>query len=121
MLTLSYGYKLPQNPDTGDVVFPALQTDIQQLNDHAHNGVDSAPLATQSASILAAAWSAAPIGGGVYRQSISMPTGLSYDVAQIWFKVSTGEYVYPSVEKINSTSYYVYTNDNLLQYTAFYR
>lgn len=121
MLTLSYGYKKPENPDTGDVVFPALANDIQQVNDHAHNGTDSAPLATQTASIASGSWVAAPIGGGLYRQAISMPTGLTYDVAEIWFKLSTGEVVYPTVEKISSSSYYVYTNDNSLTYTAYYR
>lgn len=121
MQTLSYGYKKPINPDTGDIVFPALEGDIQQLNDHAHNGTDSAPLATQSVSILAASWAAAPIAGGVYRQAVTVPTGLSYDVCQIWFKLSTGEYVYPSVERISASSFYVYTNNNALAYTAYFR
>lgn len=121
MQTLSYGYKKPQNTDTGDVIFEALEEDIQQLNDHTHDGSNSAPLSSQSASLASANWAAAPVGGGLYRQLVSMPASLTYDVAQIWFKLSSGEVVYPSVEKVSSTSYYVYTNDNTLTYVAYYR
>lgn len=121
MVTLSYGYLKPQSPDTGDVFFPALAADIQQLNDHTHDGVTSAPLAAQTQSILAANWAAAPIGGGVYRQLLTVPAGMSFDVAQIWWKLSSGQYVYPSVERVSATTYYVYTNDNSLTYTAYYR
>lgn len=121
MQTLSYGYKKPQDPDTGDVVFPGMEGNIQQVNDHAHNGTDSAPLATRSVSVLSASWAAAPIGGGSYRQAVTVPTGLSYDSCNIWFKLSTGQYVYPSVERISASQFYVYTNDNTLTYTAYFR
>lgn len=121
MNTLSYGYKLPQNPDTGDVYFPALEFDIIRLNGHSHNGVDSALLSSSLQSVLAVNWVAAPIGGGVYRQLVTMPAGFSYDTCEIWFKLSTGEVVYPSVERASASTFYVYTNDNSLAYTAFYR
>ena len=121
MITLSKGYLLPQPPDTGDKFFPAMEFNIQRLNNHTHNGTDSQLLSSTSQTILAANWSAAPIGGGIYRQLVTVPTGFNYDVCQIWFKLSTGEYVYPSVEKQSTTQYYVYTNDNTLEYTAYYR
>lgn len=121
MQTLSYGYKKPQNPDTGDVFFPAMEFNIQQLNDHDHDGVNSAPLATQTGNVVSVLWVAAPIGGGMYRQSITMPTGLTYDGSDIWFRLSTGEFVYPSVERIDATHFYVYTNDNTIAYVAYFR
>lgn len=121
MQTLTYGYLLPESPDTGDKVFPALQQDIQQLNDHDHDGVNSAPLAFQSAQVLAASWVAAPIGGGLYRQLVTVPDGLQYDDVDLWFRLSSGEFVYPSVERNNNTSFYVYTNDNSLTYVAYCR
>jgi len=121
MLILSKGYKLPQTPDTGDVVFPALQFNIQRLNDHTHDGVNSQLLASANTPILSGNWVAAPIGGGVFRQTVTMPAGYSYDQASIWFKLSTGEFVYPSVERISATQYWIYTNDNSLNYTAYYR
>lgn len=121
MQTLTYGYLLPINPDTGDIVFPALAQDIQQLNDHNHDGINSAPLARNSANILPGAWVAAPIGGGLYRQLVTVPAGLNYDDVDLWFRLSTGEFVYPSVERVSNTTFYVYTNDNSLTYVLYCR
>ncbi len=121
MHTTTYGYKRPDNNDTGDIFWDALVFNINQLNSHNHDGVTSAPLALQSGSVASGSWVAAPIGGGVYRQAITLPAGLAYDTCQIWFKLSTGDHVYPSVEKISSSQFYVYTNDNTKTYTAFYR
>lgn len=117
--TLSYGYIKPANPDTGDSFFPALAANIQQMNDHAHNGTDSAPLATRTVSVPSASW--VLVSGGNYRQAVAIPAGMSYDVCHIWFKLSTNEYVYPSVERISASSFYVYSNDNSLTYTAYLR
>lgn len=121
MITLSKGYKKPQNPDTGDVWFPALELDIQMLNDHNHDGVNSQPLATLVQSILAASWVVAPQGGGLYRQLLTVPTGLSYDTCEIWVLRSTGERAYPTLERASSTTFYLYTNDNSLAYSVQYR
>lgn len=121
MTTLTYGYLLPGNPDTGDLVFPALQQDIQQLNDHDHDGANSAPLAVFTASIPSANWVAAPIGGGSYRQLITVPDGLEYDNVDLWFRLSSGEFVYPSVERVSGTTFYVYTNNNSLTYVVLCR
>lgn len=121
MLTLTKGFKKPQSPDTGDIFFPAMEQNIQQLNDHTHDGTTSQLLSTNTQNILAANWVAAPIGGGQYRQLITVPTGFSYDVADIWFKLSTGELVFPTVERASATTYYVYTIDNSQTYVANYR
>lgn len=119
MLTLSYGYKKPQSPDTGDVFFPALEQDLQQLNDHAHDGSDSAPLASRSVSAPSGSWSAT--SGGTYRQLVTVPSGLSYDSCEVWVKRSTGERCYPTLERVSSTTFYIYTNDNTLTYTLLFR
>lgn len=119
MQTLSKGYKKPQSPDTGDLVFPALEADIQQMNDHAHNGTDSQPLATRQQTVVHAAWVAQ--GGGTYRQTITVPTGLSYDTCDIWVQRSTGERVYATMVRISTTQFYLYTNDSTVDYTLSYR
>lgn len=121
MITLSYGFLKPQNPDTGDIFFPAIEADIQQLNDHTHNGVNSAPLASQtSGSFGIGALTAAPIGGGLYYQDLTLPAGLDYDTCQIWFK-KLGNYVYLSCERLSSSTFRVYVNDNTTAYVAYYR
>jgi hypothetical protein len=119
--TLSYGYKKPSNPTTGDLFFPAMEDNIQQLNDHNHNGVNSAPLSAFIDVISSAGWTSAPQGGGVYRQAVTMPAGFDFDVCQIWFKTTNGECLYPTVERIGSSSYYIYSNDNTADFQAYYR
>lgn len=120
MQTLSYGYKKPTNPDTGDVIFPALEGDIQQLNDHNHDGVNSAPLATQQQSVLAANW--APSGTTpAYRQLLTVPVGLQYDTCQIWVRRSTGEQVYPDIRRFSATQFYFYNANNTDAYTVNFR
>jgi len=123
MQTLSYGFKKPQAPDKGVDVFPALEDDIQQLNDHDHNGTNSKKISPKSieadtASILAAGW--VDQGNGYYRQTITVPLGYDFDKCTISMRTSAGEYAYPRIEKVNSTSYYVYTNDNTVAFTAVY-
>jgi hypothetical protein len=59
-ITLSYGYKKPQTGDKGSSWFPDLEHDIQQLNDHTHNGVTSAKIPTTNISpvkyVLSGSW-----------------------------------------------------------------
>lgn len=119
MLTLSKGYKKPQNPDTGDVWFPAMETNMQLLNDHNHDGVTSQPLATISQSIDNSAWLA--VSGGLFRRLLTVPTGLTYDTCDIWVLRSTGERTYATLERVSSTTFFLYTNDNTLAYTVQYR
>lgn len=121
MLTLTKGFKKPQNPDTGDVFFPALENDIQQLNDHTHNGTDSQILALASQSIASGAWTSAASKTGMYVQTITVPAAFTYDTCVVNFKLSTGEQIYPSVERASSTTYKVYSPDNTLTFTAYYR
>lgn len=120
MDTLSYGFKKPANSDTGDVVFPALESNIQLVNDHTHNGSNSAPLATQSISALHANW--VSLGGGQYRQLLTLPTGYLYDTASIWMRnQSTGEQVYLKLLKASATTFYLYTTDAAADYYVLVR
>ena len=122
MLTLSKNYLKPQNGvDAGSVWFPAMETNIQLLNDHTHNGSDAAQIAVTTQSILAANWVAAPIGGGLYKQTITMPSPFQYDSTDIFFRLSTGEIWVPTVTRAGANSYVIYINDNTLAVTAFYR
>lgn len=44
--TLTYGYKKPQNGDDSSQWFSDIAEDIQLVNDHTHNGVNSSQLST---------------------------------------------------------------------------
>jgi len=118
MLTLSYGFKKPEDGDTGQTLFDALEENIQQLNDHLHDGIDtpklnSTALVAVEQTVTAAGWLASGATGH-YRQSVTLPAGFEFDTIQIGFRKSTGEVILPTVEKIDATQYYVYSTDNTL-------
>jgi hypothetical protein len=119
--TLSKGVIKPASPDTGDDFFPALAANAQLQNDHVHDGVTGAILTSSQTNIAAGSWAASPIAGGSYRQTITLPAGYSYSTCVMEFRLSTGEVVYPTIERISATQYYIYTNDNSLAYVANYR
>lgn len=124
MLTLTYGYKKPESGDTGASLFTDLAADIQQTNDHTHNGTNSALLTSSSLtvttqSIASGSWSA--VGNGTFKQTISMTGGLQFDNVNVSFRISSsGNPLFLTVEKVSGTSYDVYINDNSLTLTAFY-
>jgi hypothetical protein len=124
MQTLSYGYKLPETGDQGATLFDALEDNITRLNDHNHDGVDSQQLTAQSIvgvaqTITSAGWSASGATGH-YRQQVTLPAGFDFDLVQIGFRTTAGAQIYPTVERISDTQYYVYTIDNTLSYVALY-
>lgn len=124
MQTLTYGYLKPETGDKGSVWFPALEADIQQLNDHTHNGVNSSLIQSSSIiavtqDILSANWVATT--GGTYRQLVIMTGGLQYDNFMVNVRLtSTGHIIYPTIEKVSAATFYIYTNDNSLDYTLVY-
>lgn len=123
MITTTYGYKKPETNDKGPVVFPAMEFNIDRIDGHSHNGVDSEPLTALAIvgvaqNILSAAWVAT--SGGEYRQLVTVPAGFNFDLVSISFRLASGHYVTPTVEKVSATQYYVHTNDNSLSYVAVY-
>lgn len=125
--TLSRGYKSPNNPDTGNIWFPDITTDIQQLNDHTHNGADGAPLG-KTQSIAAGSWVANGTSGQ-YKQTVTLPTytngainyQLKFDEIHVQIRVTgTLEMAWPKIVKNGTNSFDVYTNDNTVAFTAIY-
>lgn len=127
----TYGYKIPKTPDTGQTWFSNLEFDIQRLNDHSHNGVDSTLLATNAVTvttqaIASASWGS-DLGGGTYKQSITLPS-VGATPAQLLFNAigieirvtSTKEVVYPKIIRTGASTYDIYTNDNTQAFTALY-
>lgn len=117
--TLSNGYVLPQDTDAGSVFFTAIQDNIERLNGHSHDGSDSALLTVTTQTVSSGSWSSTG-SAGLYRQQVDLPGSLAFDDIAIEFRDSNGVQVALEVEKIDSDSYYVYTNDNSETYTALY-
>lgn len=125
MLTLTYGYKKPETGDKGSIFFPALEYNIQQLNDHTHNGINSSKLNTSSSvvmtsTILAANW--IDSGAGYWYQIITMPAGILYDEVIISFKNSASPYdlYYLKCVKVSANSFSVSINDPSISLLAVY-
>jgi hypothetical protein len=125
MNILTYGVKQPQTGDKGSVFFPALEDDLEYLNDHVHDGVQGAPIPATNIeavkqNLLAASWLA--VSGGHYRQLVTVSNGKNFEDVNIAFRLtSTGEPVLLTTEKVSSTTYYVYINDSALDVTVSYR
>lgn len=126
--TLSYGYKKPVAPDPASLWMPEHEDNVQQLNDHDHDGVNSAPvnglaIDRESGSILAAGWAVVP---GGFQQTVTAPAGVS-EINQHFLKfVSTaglagaGAVIYPEVTRVTGTTYTVKVNDVTLAMTVYY-
>lgn len=114
MIILSNGYKLPETGDFGDVWFPALEDNIQRLNDHTHNGTDSEKILSTSVTgvnqtVLSGAFAVQP--SGEFRATVNVAAGGEFDTMNISFRdPSTKDQVYLKYEKISVTQFYVYTN-----------
>lgn len=124
MQTLTYGFKLPETGDSGDALWTALEDNIERVDGHSHNGTDSAQLTAQSViastqTITSAGWVASGATGH-YRQAVTLPAGFDLDLVQIGFRTTAGAVIFPTVEKISDTQFYVYCSDNTLTMIALY-
>jgi hypothetical protein len=118
--TLTKGYKQPETGDRGSSWFSDLNFDIARINDHTHDGSNSQAIPAKnitksSATIASGAWGS-DLGGSSYKQTITLPSGYTFDDTTFKFKISGGAYdgrvIIPTLVKITSTTYDVYINDN---------
>lgn len=124
MQTLSYGIQKPQTGDKGSVFFPALEDNLDQQNDHDHDGVDSAKIPSSSVtavtlSVSSAGWLASGTG---YRQLLTCPGTMVYTDKMIIFRnQAAGKQVFfLCTEEVSSNTFYVYCNDNTVSLTAYF-
>ena len=122
--TLSYGYIQPANGDPGSTWFPALNSNITQLNGHNHDGTNSAPIPANSivsgtVNIPAANWVLDVAGR--YRQDVTVPAGFSAANYAITFYLSTGEIIQPSITQLSGTTIRIFGPANTLSYVAVFR
>lgn len=92
MLTLTFGYKKPQTGDRGSVFWPALEDDIQQLNDHTHNGVNSANITSAAVTAVtqtfaSGAWTT--VGDGTFTLSVTHSAGTTRETHAPLIKADT--------------------------------
>jgi hypothetical protein len=124
--TLSKGYRQPENGDRswyGDLNF-----NIERLNDHQHDGVDSAQIqlrhiVKQSQVIADTDWGP-DLGGATYSYSVTMPSGLAFTDAQLRFVevtgTNTGVEIHPTVIQTAAGAFDVLVNDNTMTVKVIY-
>lgn len=114
MIILTNGFKLPETGDFGDVWFPALEFNIQQLNDHTHNGTDSEQLdstAIAPLSVTVLSGSFVDQGDGYWRALATVPSGgLVDNYPAIVRDPTTKEQILAKTEKFSATQVYIYLN-----------
>lgn len=125
---LGYGFVLNDASDESSTAWMAnYNVNIQKLNDHTHDGVDSALIsstsfAKTSQDVDASAW--VLVGAGIYSQSVAMPLGFEFDNVIMQFVITGGPTVdeiwYPQVIKTGISSFDIYSNDNTITFTVRY-
>lgn len=138
----SCGFLKPAHSDTGATFFDDCNTDIQQINDHTHDGANSSPLAkTQTIGVSAggststgtnSGWADDGTSTNTYVQTIALPTKtipntgftrqMQINEVSVHLRDSLGEIVFNRVVPVvaSSVTYKVYSNDNALVLTAIY-
>src|ERR1700676_4041551 len=86
-------YEKPQNPDKGPVFFPAMERNVQRMNDHVHDGVKGNYNPVINQTIASGSWALAPIGGGVYVQTVTMPAGMTVANFDITLRLANGNII----------------------------
>lgn len=124
IVTLTFGRKKPEDGDKGAPVFEALENNIDLDDSHNHDGTDSAKLDkfnlnAGTVSVPTTGWTAS---GNLFRQSVTFPAGYSVANGSEWGKINiavfkeaagvAGEKVCPKIEKIDDTSFYLYSPVN---------
>lgn len=124
---LSHGVKIPT---TGErEYFDELEDNFHLLNDHKHDGSDSEKinikhLTRLETSIPAGSWVAVSGQPGTYRQLVTMASDVSQNDVSMKFLIvggaEDGAVVHPTVEKVSTTTFYAYINDNTLSLKVVY-
>jgi hypothetical protein len=124
METLTFGFIKPQDGDKGQQHFDAMEANWQQVNDHNHEGTNSAKLGSAalnhtSQAVANSGW--AIVANGIYRQAVTAVGGLPYENYELVFRNSAnGDRLYLDTEKIGASQFYVYCNDNTVDLTVTY-
>lgn len=113
MIILTNGYQLPEDGDLGDIWFDALEANIQRLNDHKHNGLDSAKLSTSSIEALSSTIDSADftLVSGEYQYDLTLPPLILLDTSAIEFRdATTRDRIYLKYEMLSVSQIRVFSN-----------
>lgn len=114
MIVLSNGYKKPETGDFGDVWFPALEDNIDLMNDHTHDGTDGERIPginLVASTLTVASGSFVDQGNGYHRATVTVPSARQVDETVITVKdPTTKDPIFAKLEKLSATQFYIYIN-----------
>lgn len=114
MQTLSKGWKKPETGDFGDIWFPAMEDNIDQMNSHNHDGIDSEKIDISSVQKLTQTVLNTDFvdqGDGYHRALVTVPGGFLVDDFTIVLKdPTTKDQIHAKIEKVSGVTFYIYTN-----------
>lgn len=124
--TTAYGYKIMAEGDPALTWMDDTEDNWNRMSSHDHDGSDSSLLTPNavtkySSTISGASWGS-DLGGGTYKQTITVPSGVLEinDFDLMTYITSTGERVYPRIVRASATTYDIYSNDNSVAFTVKY-
>lgn len=131
--TTPYGYLIPVDGDLAKGAsgwYESLEFDIDRLDSHNHDGVNSALLTVSqftpyTKAISASDWSLD--ASGIYKQTVTVPAGID-DISNFNLKLiftapagKVGEAAYLPYKRLSATTFELYCNDNTAAFTALFR
>jgi hypothetical protein len=113
MINKDYGIKKPESGDSGELVFDALGSNIDQQEAHTHDGTNSAKISAASISkstvaVSSASWLTVTDKG--WRKLITCPSGFNIESYLPIFRTSDYRLINPTIERVTSTTFYMTQN-----------
>lgn len=113
--TLTYGTEIPSAGENGQQFCPQLERNWTRYDEHDHSGgnkgslIPSTSVTKGTGTAPSGSW-ASPVND-VYSQNVSLPTNYAYDTTQIIPFIDNAP-VSLRIEKVDSSTFTVYCNDN---------
>jgi len=126
--TLSNGFVKPATGDKGPVVFPALEGNIQKVNDHTHNGTNSELLSSVNIqkgtlTVSSTSWNS-DATSGIYKKTVTCPSTYLTTTSNMKVTFSGGTYdgdqCFPTIIKQSSNTFDIYSPVNNQAYIIYF-
>ena len=110
---LSNGYILPEDGDFGDTWFDDLEANIQRVNDHNHDGINSSNIPSTAITAVVVSVPAASFTGsnGDFTANFTVNTTINLDQRTIYVRDAvTKQQAFLDVTRVSTSEYSIKTN-----------
>ena len=123
--TTAFGYKIPDAGDLASSWMDDLDDNWARISAHTHDGADSAALPVTNLSKLTSTILGSGYtdnGGGNFSKVVTVPGAITEisDFHIEFLETSTGDRLFPTMERESATTYTIRVNDSTLALTALY-